>query len=56
MPTSYALLSTDKRVTASLSGVASRPMVLTWALPGPGKGIEHAIDATAMLGSRGLHA
>ena len=46
----------DNRDTASSPGVASRPMVLTWGLLGPGKGIEHAIDAIAMLRSRGLHA
>jgi polysaccharide biosynthesis protein PslF len=46
----------DNRVTASVPGVASRPMVLTWGLLGPGKGIEHAIEAMAMLRARGLHA
>jgi polysaccharide biosynthesis protein PslF len=46
----------DNRVAASLPGVASRPMVLTWGLLGPGKGIEHAIDAIAMLRGRGLQA
>jgi polysaccharide biosynthesis protein PslF len=46
----------DNRVTASLPGVASRPTVLTWGLLGPGKGIEHAIDAMAMLRGRGLYA
>jgi polysaccharide biosynthesis protein PslF len=30
------------------------PMVLTWGLLGPGKGIEHAIDAIALLRDRGL--
>jgi polysaccharide biosynthesis protein PslF len=44
----------DNRVTASFPRVASRPMVLTWGLLGPGKGIEHAIDAMAMLRGRGL--
>jgi polysaccharide biosynthesis protein PslF len=28
---------------------AQRPVVLTWGLIGPGKGIEHAIDAIALL-------
>jgi len=46
----------DNRVTASVPGVASRPMVLTWGLLGPGKGIEYAIDAMAMLRGRGLYA
>jgi polysaccharide biosynthesis protein PslF len=46
----------DSGVTASLPRVASRPMVLTWGLLGPGKGIEHAIDAMAMARCRGLHA
>jgi glycosyltransferase involved in cell wall biosynthesis len=31
-----------------------RPSVLTWGLIGPGKGIEHAIDAIAMLRDEGL--
>ena len=48
--------ATDNRATASVPGVASRPVVLTWGLLGPGKGIEHAIDAMAMLRGRGLHA
>jgi glycosyltransferase involved in cell wall biosynthesis len=30
-------------------------MALTWGLLGPGKGIEHAIDAVALLRDRGLH-
>jgi polysaccharide biosynthesis protein PslF len=46
----------DNRVTASSQGVAGRPSVLTWGLLGPGKGIEHAIDAIAMLRGSGLHA
>jgi glycosyltransferase involved in cell wall biosynthesis len=46
----------DNRATASVAGVARRPMVLTWGLLGPGKGIEHAIDAMAMLRGRGLYA
>jgi polysaccharide biosynthesis protein PslF len=46
----------DHRVTASAHEEAGRPKVLTWGLLGPGKGIEHAIDAIAMLRGRGLHA
>jgi len=46
----------DNRVTASFPGLGARPMVLTWGLLGPGKGIEHAIDAMAMLRGRGLSA
>jgi polysaccharide biosynthesis protein PslF len=46
----------DNRGAASFPGAAGRPMVLTWGLLGPGKGIEHAIDAMAMLRGRGLHA
>lgn len=45
----------DNRVTASFPVVAA-PMVLTWGLLGPGKGIEHAIDAMAILRGRGLSA
>jgi polysaccharide biosynthesis protein PslF len=48
--------ATDNRAAASVPGIASRPVVLTWGLLGPGKGIEHAIDAMAMLRGRGLHA
>lgn len=44
------------RVTASSPGAVGRPRVLTWGLLGPGKGIEHAIDAMAMLRGRGLFA
>ena len=29
-----------------------RPQLLTWGLLGPGKGIEHTIDALALLGDR----
>jgi polysaccharide biosynthesis protein PslF len=46
----------DNRVTASFPGLGARPMVLTWGLLGPGKGIEHAIDAMAMLRGRGVYA
>jgi len=46
----------DNRVTASSPGAGARPRVLTWGLLGPGKGIEHAIDAMAMLRGRRLHA
>jgi polysaccharide biosynthesis protein PslF len=35
-------------------GPAGRPTVLTWGLLGPGKGIEHAIDAIALLREQGL--
>ena len=45
----------DNRVNASFPVVAG-PMVLTWGLLGPGKGIEHAIDAVALLRGRGLYA
>lgn len=46
----------DNRVIASSQGAAGRPSVLTWGLLGPGKGIEHAIDAIAMLRGCGLDA
>ncbi|HEY2313552.1 MAG TPA: glycosyltransferase [Streptosporangiaceae bacterium] len=46
----------DNRVLAASTPVARRPTVLTWGLLGPGKGIEHAIDAMGMLASRGLTA
>lgn len=44
----------DNRVAASLAGNFVRPTVLTWGLLGPGKGIEHAIDAVALLRNSGL--
>ena len=47
--------ATDNRVAARTARVA-RHSVLTWGLIGPGKGIEHAIDAIALLRDRGLHA
>lgn len=43
----------DHRAAVS-PGVPMRPMVLTWGLLGPGKGIEHAIDAIALLRDGGL--
>jgi glycosyltransferase involved in cell wall biosynthesis len=46
----------DRRVAPSWAAVGTRPQVLTWGLLGPGKGIEHAIDAMAMLRRRGLQA
>src|SRR5688572_2095338 len=35
---------------AAARSVGSRPTILTWGLLGPGKGIEWAIDALALLG------
>ncbi len=46
----------DNRVAASSPPAAARPSILTWGLLGPGKGIEHAIDAMAILADRGLSA
>jgi polysaccharide biosynthesis protein PslF len=46
----------DNRVAPSLAGGPGRPRVLTWGLLGPGKGIEHAIDAMGLLRVRGLRA
>jgi glycosyltransferase involved in cell wall biosynthesis len=43
----------DNRVPPS-SAKTWPPRVLTWGLLGPGKGIEHAIDAMALLRDRGL--
>jgi polysaccharide biosynthesis protein PslF len=44
----------DYRVAARRTA-GQPPVVLTWGLLGPGKGIEHAIDAIALLRDRGLH-
>jgi polysaccharide biosynthesis protein PslF len=45
----------DYRVPATLRQAGQPPVVLTWGLLGPGKGIEHAIDAIALLRDRGLN-
>ncbi len=46
----------DNRVAAASTRTRAQPMVLTWGLLGPGKGIEYAIDSMAILRDRGLHA
>ena len=46
----------DNRVAPSSGSGPGRPSVLTWGLLGPGKGIEHAIDAMGLLRDRGLRA
>ena len=33
----------------------ARPQLLTWGLLGPGKGIEHVIDALGLLARKGIH-
>ena len=44
----------DYRRPASPAANAGWPKVLTWGLLGPGKGIEHAIDAVALLRDHGV--
>jgi polysaccharide biosynthesis protein PslF len=44
----------DYRRPASPAANAAWPKVLTWGLLGPGKGIEHAIDAVALLRDHGV--
>lgn len=44
----------ERRVAVSLTENTGGPKVLTWGLLGPGKGIEHAIDAMALLRDHGL--
>jgi polysaccharide biosynthesis protein PslF len=46
--------SADNRVAATPRKAGQLPVALTWGLLGPGKGIEHAIDAIALLRDRGL--
>jgi glycosyltransferase involved in cell wall biosynthesis len=46
--------SVDNRVAVAPRGANHQPTALTWGLIGPGKGIEHAIDAVALLRDRGL--
>jgi glycosyltransferase involved in cell wall biosynthesis len=46
--------SADNRVAATPRTAGQLPVALTWGLLGPGKGIEHAIDAIALLRDRGL--
>ena len=43
----------DYRVAVTPRKAGQPPVVLTWGLLGPGKGIEHAIDAVALLRDRG---
>src|SRR3984957_17078711 len=45
----------DYRAAVPPRAAGPPPVVLTWGLLGPGKGIEHAIDAVALLRDRGLH-
>jgi len=47
--------SAVNRVTMGPRKPDHPPMALTWGLLGPGKGIEHVIDAVALLRDRGLH-
>ena len=47
--------SADNRVAGTSRAASRRPAALTWGLLGPGKGIEHAIDAVALLRERGVH-
>ncbi|MGE5292537.1 MAG: glycosyltransferase [Micromonosporaceae bacterium] len=44
----------DNTVAAPPGRIPGRPAALTWGLLGPGKGIEHAIDAVALLRDSGL--
>jgi glycosyltransferase involved in cell wall biosynthesis len=44
----------DYRHPAAPAPNAGWPKVLTWGLLGPGKGIEHAIDAVALLRDHGV--
>jgi polysaccharide biosynthesis protein PslF len=46
--------SADNRVAATSRPRNREHRALTWGLLGPGKGIEHAIDAIALLRDRGL--
>jgi glycosyltransferase involved in cell wall biosynthesis len=45
--------SADNRVAVAPREASHPPMALTWGLLGPGKGIEHAIAAVALLRDRG---
>ena len=47
--------SADNRVAAAPRKANRPPVTLTWGLLGPGKGIEHAIDAIGLLSGRGLY-
>ena len=47
--------SADNRTGTASPGQPGRPKVLTWGLLAPRKGIEHAVDAIAMLRERGLY-
>lgn len=43
----------DNRVRSIRSPIGRRPKLLTWGLLGPGKGLEHAIEAVAILRRHG---
>src|SRR5207244_8936305 len=45
--------SADHRAAVAPCEASHQPMALTWGLLGPGKGIEHAITAVALLRDRG---
>ncbi len=49
IPHGASMPSVD-RLTDLEGAVGNRPQLLTWGLLGPGKGVEHTIDALAMLG------
>ncbi len=50
-----AAMPADHLVTGNGRPFGERPQLLTWGLLGPGKGIEHAIDAVGMLGAMQPH-
>ena len=45
----------DYRAASARRAAGQPPVLLTWGLLGPGKGIEHVIDAIALLRDRGVH-
>ena len=45
-----AALPADHQITGNGLPFGERPQLLTWGLLGPGKGIEHVIDAVGLLG------
>ena len=49
VPHGAALAPTEDPLMLSPAALVDPPQLLTWGLLGPGKGIEHAIDAMALL-------
>lgn len=52
---SHGAAAPTPRPAGQSAAASAPPQLLTWGLFGPGKGIEHVIDALAILADGGLH-